>query len=110
MSLVAVIFHPSFPGIFFPGRDVPWTTSPTSLRHEIYQKHFHYNVFNNQNHVHSPHICSHFQRASQGTMKKKGNLLISRNNFRCQFVYSLHGVLAKIILRSCVTRDGAICI
>ena len=33
-----------------------------------------------------------------------------KSNFRCQFVYTLHGVLAKIIFRSCVTRDGAICI
>ena len=33
-----------------------------------------------------------------------------KGNFRCKFVYTLHGVLAKIILRSCVTRDGAICI
>ena len=39
----------------------------------------------------------------------KGNLFMSlKGNFRCQFVYTLHGVLAKIILRSCVTRDGAI--
>ena len=41
----------------------------------------------------------------------KGNLFMSlKGYFRCQFGYSLHGVLAKIILRSCVTRDGAICI
>ena len=44
-------------------------------------------------------------------MMKKENLFISpKGNFRCQFVYSLLGVLAKITLRSCVTRDGAICI
>ena len=44
-------------------------------------------------------------------MTTKGNLFMSlKGNFRCQFVYSLHGVLAKIILRSCVTGDGAICI
>ena len=44
-------------------------------------------------------------------MMTKGNLFMSlKGNFRCQFVYTLHGVLAKIILRSCVTRDGAICI
>ena len=41
----------------------------------------------------------------------KGNVFMSlKGNFRCQFVYTLHGVLAKIILRSCVTRDGAISI
>ena len=44
-------------------------------------------------------------------MTTKGNLFMSlKGNFWCQFVYSLHGVLTKIILRSCVTRDGAICI
>ena len=44
-------------------------------------------------------------------MMTKGNLFVSlKGNFPCQFVYTLHGVLAKIILRSCVTRDGAICI
>ena len=41
----------------------------------------------------------------------KGNLFMSvKGNFRCQFVYTLHGVLAKILFRSCVTRDGAISI
>ena len=41
----------------------------------------------------------------------KGNLFMSlKGNFRCQFVYTLYGVIAKIIFRSCVTRDGAICI
>ena len=44
-------------------------------------------------------------------MMTKGNLFMSRKgNFRCQVVYTLRGVLAKITLRSCVTRDGAICI
>ena len=44
-------------------------------------------------------------------MMTKGNLFMSlKGNFRCQFVYSLYGVLAKIILSSCVTRNGAICI
>ena len=44
-------------------------------------------------------------------MMTKGNLFMSIiGNFPCQFVYSLHGVLGKIILRSCVTRDGAICV
>ena len=44
-------------------------------------------------------------------MMTKGNLFMSlKGNFRCQFVYTLHGVLAKIILRSSVTRNGAICI
>ena len=44
-------------------------------------------------------------------MMTKGNLFMSiRGNLPCQFVYSLLGVLAKIILLSCVTRDGAICI
>ena len=42
-------------------------------------------------------------------MMTKGNVFMSlKGNFRCQFVYTLHGVLAKIILRSCVTRDGPI--
>ena len=42
-------------------------------------------------------------------MTTKGNLFMSlKGNFRCQFVYSLHGVLTEIILRSCVTGDGAI--
>ena len=41
----------------------------------------------------------------------KGNVFMSlKGNFRCQFVYTLQGVLAKIIFRSCVIRDGAICI
>ena len=38
-------------------------------------------------------------------MMTKGNLLMSlKVNVRFQFVYSLHSVLAKVILRSCVTR------
>ena len=59
----AVNFPPPFPVFFFfpPGRDIPGTTSPTSLRHCIYQKHFHYNVYNNCNHVHGPHIFGHFK-------------------------------------------------
>ena len=33
----------------------------------------------------------------------KGDLFMClKGNFRCQFVYTLHGVLAKIIFRSCV--------
>ena len=53
-------------------------------------------------------IYSQFQ---EWTMMTKGNLFMSlKGNFRCQFVYTLQGVLAKIIFRSCVTRDGAICI
>ena len=41
----------------------------------------------------------------------KENLVMSlKGKFPSQFVYSLHGALAKITLRSCVTRDGAICI
>ena len=41
----------------------------------------------------------------------KGNLFMSRKgNFRCQFVYTLHGVLTNLIFRSCVTRNGTICI
>ena len=41
----------------------------------------------------------------------KENLFISlKGDFPCQFVYSLQGVLAKITLRSCVTRDSAISI
>ena len=45
------------------------------------------------------------------TMMTKGNLFMSlKGNFRCQFLYTLYGVIAKIIFRSCVTRDGAICI
>ena len=44
----------------------------------------------------------------KGTMMTKGNLFMSlKGNFRCQFVYTLYGVIAKIIFRSCVTRDGA---
>ena len=44
-------------------------------------------------------------------MMTKGNVFMNlKCNFRCQFVYTLHGVLAKLIFRSCVTRDGAICI
>ena len=44
-------------------------------------------------------------------MMTKENLFISlKGNFPCQFVYSLQGVLAKITLRSCVTRDSAISI
>ena len=43
-------------------------------------------------------------------MMTKGNVFMSlKGNFRCQFVYTLQGVLGKIIFRSCVTRDGAIC-
>ena len=41
----------------------------------------------------------------------KENLVMSlKGKFPSQFVYSLHGALAKITLRSCVTRDGAISI
>ena len=44
-------------------------------------------------------------------MRTKENLFMSlKGNFRRQFVYSLHGVLAKITLRARVTRDGAICV
>ena len=50
-------------------------------------------------------IYSQFQ---EWTMMTKGNLFMShKGNFRCQFVYTLYGVL---LFRSCVTRDGAICI
>ena len=64
--------------------------------------HFHYNVYNNRNHVHSHHIYSQFQ---EGTMMTKGNLFMSlKGNFRCQFVYTLHGVLAKIILTQFVLK------
>ena len=58
----------------------------------------HYNIYNNRNHVHSPHIYSQFQRPSpqglakksEGTLTTKGNLFMSvKGNFRCQFVYSL---------------------
>ena len=42
-------------------------------------------------------------------MMTKGNLFMPlKGNFRCQFVYSLHGVPAKIVLRSYVTRNGVI--
>ena len=56
----------------------------------------------------SHHIYSQFQ---EGTMMTKGNMFMSlkAGNFRCQFVYTLQGVLAKIMFRWCVTRDGAIC-
>ena len=75
---------------------------------EVYQKHFHCNVYNNRNHVHSHHIYSQLQ---EGTMMTKENLFMSlKGNLQCQFVYTLHGVLAKIIFRPCVTRDGAISI
>ena len=72
-----------------------------------------YNVYNNRNHVHSPQICSHVQRASrQGLAKKSEETMMTKENLfmclkvnvRCQFVYSQHSVLAKVILRSCVTR------
>ena len=39
--------------------------------------HFHYNVYNNRNHVHSHHIYSQFQ---EGTMMTKGNLLKAISN------------------------------
>ena len=57
----------------------------------------------------SHHIYSQFQ---EGTMMTKGNMFMSlkAGNFRCQFVYTLQGVLARIIFRSCFTRDGAISI
>ena len=80
LALLAVIFHPSFLILFFfvSGRDIPWTTSPTSLCHQIYQKHFQYNNYNNRNHVHSPHIYSYFQRASpQGLAKHSEGTMIS---------------------------------
>ena len=39
------------------------------------------------------------------TMMTKGNLFMSlKGNFRCQFVYTLHGVLAKIILTQFVLK------
>ena len=58
--------------------------------------------YNNRNHVHSHHICSQFQ---EWTMMTKGNLFMSlKGNFRCQFVYTLHGVLAKIILTQFVLK------
>ena len=37
-------------------------------------------------------------------MTKENFFMPLKGNFRCQFVYSLHSVLAKITLRSCVTR------
>ena len=75
---------------------------------EVYQKHFHCNVYNNRNNVHRHQIYSQIQ---EGTMMTKQNLFMTlKGNFRCQFLYSLHGVLAKMTLRSCVTRDGAISI
>ena len=56
-------------------------------------------MYNNRNHVHSPHIYSHFQGASperlakqsEGTMMTKGNLFMSlEGKFRWQFLYSLY--------------------
>ena len=74
---------------------------------EVYQKHFHCNVYTNRKHVHSHQIYSQFQEV---TMMTKENLFMSlKGNFRCQFAYSLRD-LAKITLRSCVTQDGAISI
>ena len=43
-------------------------------------------------------------------MTKENLFMFHKGNFPCQFVYSLQGVLAKITLRSCVTRDSAISI
>ena len=43
-------------------------------------------------------------------MTTKGILFMYLKGIFDASMYSLHGVLTKIILRSCVTRDGAICI
>ena len=122
LSLVALIFRLLSLLLFFfpPGRDIPGTTSPTSLRHWIYQKHFHYNVYNNWNHVHGPHILSHFKELLLKGLPKIRKWQWWQKAIYSRpaqvifdailFVYSLRDGLAKIILRSCVTRDGAICI
>ena len=115
-----VNFPPPFPVIiifFPPGRDIPGTTSPTSLRHWIYQKHFHYNVYNNWNHVHGPHILSHFKELLLKGLPKIRKWQWWQKAIYSRparvifdailFVYSLRDGLA---LRSCITRDGALCI
>ena len=116
LLLFVVIFHPPFADFFFPdgiflGRHL-WHLFVMRFIKSTF-------TYDNQNHVHSHHIYSHFQRASpqglarksEGTMMTKRNLFMSlKRNVWCQFVYSLHGDLAKIILRLCVTRYGAICI
>ena len=110
-------FLPSFLWFFFPGRDILWTTSPTSLRHCIYQKHFHYNVYNNCNHVHGPHIFGHFKE-----LLLKGLPKIRKWQWWQKAIYSrpaqvifdailfVYSLCDGLALRSCVTRDGAICI
>ena len=103
---MAVIFHPPFPDFFSRTGYSLDAISDISSSLDVSKALSLYNVYNNRNLVHSHHIYYQFQ---EGTMMTKGNLFASLNgNFRCQFVYTLHGVLAKIILRSCVTRDGAI--
>ena len=116
LSLVAIIFHPPFPDFFFFHPDGIFLGR--HLRHLFVTRFIKstfssYNVYNNRNHVHSPQISIHVQRTSpQGLAKKsertmmtKGNLFMSlKVNVRFQFVYSLNSVLAKVILRSCVTQ------
>ena len=46
--------------------------APLRAQELRYQKHFHYNVYNNRDHVNSHHIYSQFQ---EGTMMTKGNFL-----------------------------------
>ena len=105
LALLAVIFHPSFLIFFFvSGRDIPWTTSPTSLCHQIYQKHFQYNNYNNRNHVHSPNIYSYFQRASpQGLAKNSEGTMITKGNFvtSCKGTFRYHFVCVFFAQRSC---------
>ena len=53
--------------------------APLRAQELRYQKHFHYNVYNNRDHVNSHHIYSQFQ---EGTMMTKGNLFMSlKGNF-----------------------------
>ena len=73
LPLVAVILHPSLPDFFFTRTgysldDISDISSSLDLSKALSQQ-----FYNNRNHVHSPHIYGHFQRASpQGLVKEIG--------------------------------------
>ena len=115
---MAVIFHPPFPDFFFTrtgffGRHLRHLFVITFLK-STFTTMF---TITGMTSIVLPFVVSFKELLPKGLPKNrkglmtKGNLFMSlKGNFRCQFVCSLHGVLAKIILRSCVTRNRAICI
>ena len=106
MFVVVVNFLPSFSLQFFfvsSERDIHRTTSPTSFRHWICQKHLLQWLTSSKSHSRSLYSGLGSNSDRNGIYSSL-TLVISDSIF---FVYHLHGALAK--MRARVTRDGVIC-